>query len=193
MKIGLDLDGVIVDTENVFRVKAELYDLLELHKKGQVNNLLWAQKRYDWNEEETQIYIEKYILEAEREASFKAGVIQVVEMLRKDGHEIILITARGQHNEEERKIAEKQLREANLVLDKYYWGIQNKVAICEKEDIDVMIDDSYEICKNMEKNHIMTFYFRDVNREKLEQGEYLKEVNTWGEIYRYIYEREEAK
>ena len=29
MKIGLDIDGVIYNTENSFRYKAELYDLLE--------------------------------------------------------------------------------------------------------------------------------------------------------------------
>ena len=50
-----------------------------------------------------------------------------------------------------------------------------------------MIDDSPIHCKKLVENKIKTLYFRDVNREKLEENEYLKEVNHWGEIYRYIY------
>ena len=50
-----------------------------------------------------------------------------------------------------------------------------------------MIDDRATICKAISDNRIRALYFRDVNREKLEENEFLKEVNNWGEIYRYIY------
>ena len=32
MKIGIDLDGVVFDSEKEFRVYSELYDMLDLNK-----------------------------------------------------------------------------------------------------------------------------------------------------------------
>ena len=60
----------------------------------------------------------------------------------------------------------------------------------QKENIDFMIDDSYDVCKKLSENGIRTIYFRDKEMKKLEQNEYLKEVSNWGEIYRYIKEIE---
>ena len=50
-----------------------------------------------------------------------------------------------------------------------------------------MIDDKASICKQISENKIKSLYFRNVNREILQENDYLKEVNNWGEIYRYIY------
>ena len=38
LKIGIDLDGVVFDSERIFRVYAELYDILELHQNGIIDN-----------------------------------------------------------------------------------------------------------------------------------------------------------
>ena len=51
-----------------------------------------------------------------------------------------------------------------------------------------MIDDDWRIIKNLADNKIKTLYFRDTNLTKLEENDYIKEVNNWGEIYRYIKE-----
>ena len=34
MRIGIDLDGVVFDSEREFKVQAELYDILELNKNN---------------------------------------------------------------------------------------------------------------------------------------------------------------
>ena len=51
-----------------------------------------------------------------------------------------------------------------------------------------MIDDDWKIIKKLADNKVNTLYFRDTNLVKLEESEYIKEVNNWGEIYRYIKE-----
>ena len=38
MKIGVDLDGVIFDSEKEYRVYSELYDIIELKQNNKVNN-----------------------------------------------------------------------------------------------------------------------------------------------------------
>lgn len=66
--------------------------------------------------------------------------------------------------------------------------ITDKLDICKKENIDIMIDDDYKIIEQLSKNNIKTLYFRDVNLKKLPQNEYIYEVNNWGDVYRYFKE-----
>lgn len=188
MKIGIDVDGVILNTENTFRVKAELYDLLVLHKNGQVNNLPWAQLRYDWTEEENKQYMDTYLMQASKEAPFIPGAKEVISMLQKEGHELIIISARGGYIEEMIDVALEKFRQEELVFEQYCWKTEDKLLACKQAQIDVMIDDRGDICKEIAEAEIKTLYFRDVNRKKMEETPYLKEVNTWGEIYRKIYE-----
>ena len=94
----------------------------------------------------------------------------------------------GREREEMKIAAEEKLQKEGLKFDKYYWKIKDKVEIAKKENIDIMIDDTYQICKKMSENKIKTIYFRDKKMKKIEEGKYLKDVSNWGEIYRYIME-----
>lgn len=67
-----------------------------------------------------------------------------------------------------------------------YWKIEDKLEICQKENVDIMIDDDWKIIKKLADNKIKTLYFRDTNLVKLKENEYIKEVNNWGDIYRNI-------
>ena len=49
-----------------------------------------------------------------------------------------------------------------------------------------MIDDDWKIIKKLADNQVKTLCFRDTNLMKLEENDYIKEVNNWGDIYRYI-------
>ena len=52
LKIGIDLDGVVFDSEKLFRVYAELYDILELHQNGIIDNReVKFQDRYNWTKD----------------------------------------------------------------------------------------------------------------------------------------------
>ena len=188
MKIGIDIDGVIYNTENAIRCKAELYDLLELHKNGVVNKEGFLEaERYDWTEEEIKKYRETNFIAITQEAVLMPGAKEVLGLLKKDGHELVIITARGGMIKEMKDAAEQKLKEDGVEVDQYYWTIENKLEVCQKEHIDIMIDDRAQVCSEIANNKIRALYFRDVNRKKLPETEYLKEVNNWGEIYRYIY------
>ena len=52
----------------------------------------------------------------------------------------------------------------------------------------IQIDDDWRIIKRLADNQVKTLYFRDTNLMTLEENKYIKEVNNWGEIYRYIKE-----
>lgn len=191
MKIGVDIDGVILDYERVLKTYGDLYDFIELKKDGIVNrNEHYLRNRYNWTEEERMNFINKYFLDLSRQTPLIPGAKDVIKMLQKEGNELIIISARGGMIEEMKDVAMEKFKEENIVFNKYYWKQEEKLEAVQNEKIDIMIDDSYDVCKKLSENKIKTIYFRDKEMKKLEQNQYLKEVSNWGEIYRYIKEME---
>ena len=189
MKIGIDIDGVILDYERVLKTYGELYSYIELNKRKLINpNEQYLTDRYNWTEEECENFIDKYFVKLSKKAELIPGAKDVIEMLQKEGNQFIIITARGYEREEMKIAAEEKLKKEGLKFDKYYWKIKDKVEIAKKENIDIMIDDTYQICKKMSENKIKTIYLRDKKMKKIEDEKYIKEVSNWGEIYRYIME-----
>lgn len=192
MKIGIDLYGVVIDSETTFRTYEEIFDIDIL--KG--NNLINRkepkfQARYNWSSNQEKEFIEKYFLKVSRESGLMSGFIAIYDLLKKQGHEFVVITARGGYVKEMKDDAIRLLEENNIKFDKYYWNVEDKLEICKKEKVDIMIDDDWNIIKKIAENKIRTLYFRDTNLMILEENKYIKEVNNWGEIYRYIKENME--
>ena len=178
MKIGIDLDGVVIDSEKTLKTYTEIFDIDTL--KG--NNLINKEEPFFQKEE----FIKKYFLIASKESNLMSGFIAVYNLLKKQGHEFVVITARGGFVKEMKDDAIRLLKENKVEFDKYYWQVEDKLEICKKENIDIMIDDNYHIIKKLADNKIKTLYFRDTNLIKLKENEYITEVNNWGDIYRII-------
>lgn len=189
MKIGIDVDGVIVDSDEAIRVAAELYDLLELKGNGTINKeAMLAEDRFGWTEEERRYFLENRVYYASLTAPFMPGAIDILKMLINEGHELVLITARG--NIEPRLIQEinDRLQREKIEFSKKFFKVKNKVQVAVQEKLDIMIDDRWNISQEMSIEKIHALYFRNVNRLKIEENEFLHEVNNWGEIYRKIKE-----
>ena len=186
MKIGIDIDGVVLDFERLVRTYAELYDVIELNGNGLIaKDENRFQERYSWNEMELKRFKNKYFVSLSKEAKLMPGVKDVLKLLKKDGHELIIISARGNDYKEMKDVVEEIFNKENLTFDKYYWKQVEKVKVALSEKIDIMIDDSYEICQQMSDKKIKTLYFRDKNMKKI-QSDYVIDVSNWGEIYRII-------
>lgn len=163
MKIGIDLDGVVFDSEKDFRVYSELYDLLELKRNSKVNERELAfQKRFKWSEEEIADFFQKYHKEIVEESNYMPGAKNVLNMLKEDGHELIIITARGTVNKDVVEWTEKRFKNDNMnIFDKTYYNVVDKEEVCQKENIDVMIDDAISNCKKVSDSKIKTIYLKD--------------------------------
>lgn len=190
MKIGIDLDGVVFDSEKEFRVYSELYDLIDLRQNSKIdNNKLKFQDRFKWTQEETEGFLKKYHKQIIVESNFMPGVKKVLQLLKQDGHSLILITARGGMNKDMIKITEERLKKSGMdIFDKYYWATENKDEVCVKENVDIMIDDFKEKCESIANKKIKTIYLKDAPSYDLKENEYIKVLYNWGEIYRYIKE-----
>lgn len=192
MKIGIDLDGVVIDSETTFRTYEELYDM-EILKS---NNLVDReepkfQARYNWTKEQQKEFTKKYFLKVSKESGLMSGFIGAYNYLKSQEHQFIVITARGltpdgTFMKEMEEDAKRVLQENNIIFDKYYWGQGDKLEVCQKENIDIMIDDDWKIIEKLSNNNINTLYFRDTNLKILPDSNYITEVNNWGDICRYI-------
>ena len=192
MKIGIDLDGVVFDTEKEYRVYTELYDMLVLKQNSKIDNSeLRFQDRFKWTEENSSDFLTRYHEKITREANYMPGAKDVLQMLKQDGHKLIMITARGGMNKRMIEITKERLNQDNMeIFDKYYFDIREKQKICLEEKIDVMIDDYYRNCQSISDVGIKTIYLKDAPSRDLKENEYLKVLYNWGEIYRYIKEIE---
>ncbi len=189
MKIGIDLDGVVIDSETTFRTYEEIFDIDTLKENNLVNKEEPKfQERYNWTNEQEKEFIEKYFLTVSKESNLMSGFIGVYNLLKEQGHEFVVITARGGFVKEMKDDAIRLLEENNIKFDKYYWKVEDKLEICKNEKVDIMIDDDWKIIKKLADNKVKTLYFRDTNLTKLEENDYLKEVNNWGDVYRYLKE-----
>ena len=60
MKIGIDLDGVVLDSAKEFRIYSELFDIIDLKRNSKIDNgLLRYEDRFDWTQEETEQFLKK--------------------------------------------------------------------------------------------------------------------------------------
>lgn len=191
MKIGIDLDGVVIDSETTFRTYEEIFDIEFLNS----NNLIDKeepkfQSRYNWTEKQEKEFIKKYFLQVSKESNLMSGFKVVYNLLKQQGNEFIVITARGGFVKEMKDDAIRLLKENDIKFDKYYWRVKDKVEVCKNENVDFMIDDDWKIVKKLADNKIKTLYFRDTNLKVLDESKYLKEVNNWGDVYRFLKTKE---
>lgn len=148
MKIGIDIDGVILDYQRVLNTYGDLYDFIELKKDGIVSkNELYLRKKYNWTDEERMNFVNKYFLKLSKQTHLIPGAKDVINMLKNEENELIIISARGGMIEEMKDVAIEKFNEEGISFNKYYWKQDDKLEVAKNENIDVMIDDSYDVCK----------------------------------------------
>lgn len=188
MKIGIDIDGVILDFERTMNTYAELYDLLILGKSGVVNKDKFSYlEKYDWSIDEKKDFLKKYLVYATINSTpFIPLAKEMIEFFELEGYEYEFITARGSLVSETKEAIITLFNNNGIDITKIRFMVNDKVKTCINSNIDIMIDDNPDVCKSLRDNKIKTLYFRDKNSENLIEDDYLKEVNNVGEIIRYI-------
>ena len=161
MRLGIDLDGVVFDSEKDLRICCELYDMLELKRDSKIaEREIRFEDRFSWTKEEAMEFLKKYHPEIVENSNYMPGAKKILKMLKDEGHELVVVTARGGMDKKIIELTEKRLKNDNMnIFDKYCYASLDKVKTCKEENIDIMIDDSNENCKNTSENRIKTIYF----------------------------------
>ena len=189
VRIGIDVDGVILDYMNVVRAYAELYDYCDLHKNGiRDREALKVKQRYDWTPEELKHFADKYFVELTKVTPFNPLAIEIIKRLKDEGYELYIISNRGLIHGEACTVVKEMFEKSGLVFDGYFWETSDKTKVCLENDISIIIDDSPNVCEDAIKNGIVALYFREKNSKKLTEGLKLFDIDNWGEAYRCIKE-----
>lgn len=188
MRIGVDLDGVVYNSEDYFRAEGELLDI-KLNGKGVVDYEAFDLiKKFGWKDklnESLEREIKRLRTMIVKKAPFIPCSVKVLNMLKNDGHEIVIITNRGQGNPPEIPITKKRLKRDKIPYSKIIFCEKSKKDSCIENKIDVMIDDRHTLIKEICEVGIKGLYFRNPELPKINH-ENATEVHNWGEIYREI-------
>ena len=181
-KIALDLDGVIFDSENLYRVYTEIYDT-DNNKRDNIidNSQRIFQKRYNWSEEEFKKFYNDNAEKILKSANIMTGADIVLNKL-KDKFEFIVVTSR---NDFETEIAKEKFKELGLENIKVFNNEHHKINKLIDEKVDYMIDDDPEICIDVSDNNMRALYFKNNAANKVDKQNVVN-VNNWGEIYKYL-------
>ncbi len=169
MRIGIDIDETLTDTEKSFNNVIKKYNV-KFSKK-------YSEK---WNEDEKVYLLSNFIEEILSNAVLKEGSKKAIDLLNNMGHELIVITARNnEYSNNIEAITRNLIRENKLKFSAIYFNQKIKSDIAKKLNIDLMIDDSVEVYKNMKKENIDCILFGD-------------KIQNWSEVLEYIKGKEKS-
>ena len=92
MTIGIDLDGVLFDSESFYRSYAELFDI-KLNREGSHDESeLSIEQKYNWSAEEFQQFLDECMQHVTEDAPLKPYAKEVINLLKSRGHRLVIIT-----------------------------------------------------------------------------------------------------
>ena len=187
MKIGIDIDNVLSNFNEIL-----LNDYLEhdktLNNNGIIHKGEYIRRMFDWDTSYEQNYYRNNI---ERLASLLTPIknsSRYINKLKEDGNEIYIISGRdnGEYSNPY-DMTINWLKKYNIPYDKLIltnaYKHQEKAEVCKELGIDIMIDDSINVCKKCSDNNIECILFgTPYNKEEKR----FNRINSWEEIYNYV-------
>ena len=143
MRIGIDIDGVIANTQPLIERYAVRYNDevvrrgLQLHPHKGV-----TYEMFDWTEEENRDFCLNYLEEAVLQADLRPLALETIRDLHDAGHFIAIISSRAQPVfRTPYESTEKWLRDKGVPYDKLLVGTEEKKGPCLENKLDVLIED----------------------------------------------------
>ena len=193
MKIGIDIDDTISASFEELFIRSQNFDIEVVGEEGnpsnygKIDNHNYIETMYPhWSQEQIKTFWKKYFMDVLTNANVKKECAQVIEKLKKEENEIILITSRYEIVEGKKMVenATKQWLETHHILyDKLIMNSQDKSKVAVEENIDLLIDDSIVLCLSVAKKNIKTFLYTTVCNQGCEVLN-LERVYSWPQIYK---------
>ena len=195
MRIGIDIDDTITNSSDIFVEYAKQYNK-EKNIQHKINiNLLDVKESYGWEKENLNEFLHKYLEVALNNIDSKSDSIEIINKLKKEGHEIYFITARSEREIEGGmfELTENWLNKHGFNYDLLVINSKEKVKDCIKYGIDIFIDDSYRNCKLIKDGIGIPVLLFTTRYNIKEKDESLIRVSNWYEIYNYLKSIQEEK
>lgn len=182
MRIGIDIDDTIMDTfDYMVPFVAEYFGLDpdEMRK----NDISYSTLPDGLREREFE-FGRKYYDKVVPDTPVKTGAAEHIKKLHDAGHFICIITARDERLYSDAfKTTSEQLKKSGIVYDKLVCAY-DKADVCERECIDIFIDDSLKNCENVAAKGIRAVLFRGKGNAGAQTD--IPAFATWKDLYGYL-------
>lgn len=179
MNIAIDFDGVLFDTESMFRALSQVYNL-KIGGKIVDSEKLRFQDRYDWTLEQCKRFMSECMLDIHKNAPVMPYAKNVIQALSKY-HKVYAITSRGLAVDGEIEITNQRLKDEGIEFEQVVYNVSNKFEACKQLNIDLMIEDWEGHVINLASNGIKCLFYRD-NILSNCTHENVISVRDWGDI-----------
>ena len=195
MRIGIDIDNTLTEVQEELN-KAAFEYAISLGKKIDnydnpmediKNNGDTYRKKFQFEYEELKYFLKNIQENITNNATPREKAKEVIDKLKKEGHEIYIITARdSEFHDDPYKLSKDWLDKNEIYYDKLIVNAREKSSVCKNEKIDLFIDDQLNNCLSVQNVGIQTIMITN----KIYNYDKIKQLKNWNEIYNYINEME---
>ena len=193
MKIGIDIDDTTFLTVKSMLKYADIFEEeisgepTNRDSFGLIKNRYYLKALYGWDEKTKFAFFDKYYKNVLEECTMLSNADKTIQKLKEEGNTIHFITARLMNIKDcdTETITKKSLDNFNIPYDSLNLHISDKLTFCKEHEIDVLIEDSYETCRELADNGIKSILMTTKMNSDIEDKEIVR-VNNWDEIYEKI-------
>lgn len=187
MRIGIDIDGVLVDVERFMSDYGTKY-CIENNLPIEIGEIYYdAAKTFNWTEEQDIKFWNKYMVYYATKYKAREFASEIIKKLKEEGHEIYIVTARNEYGligndyGKMKQFVSKWLEDNEIYYDKIIYTEGSKLPYCVGNYIEVMIEDAPENVEDISSKIPVLCYDCKYN-EKIE-GKNITRVYSWYDIY----------
>lgn len=185
MRIGIDIDDTMTFIKDDLEKAAILYDKLLGNSGEFLNNEYYLGKRFNWNKKEYSYFMGSIRKQVVSNAKLRPGLIECLKDFINNGIEIIIITARNNtYYKDASNMTLNWLKKKKIPYSKLIMNAQNKDQICQKEKIDIFLDDDINNCLKTNEIGIKTFIMDNLDNH-LDNKEIIR-VKDFNEFNKYV-------
>ena len=189
MRIGIDIDGVLTD-EHRFIIDNGTKYFSDRNIQYKVHTDIYdSEKVFEVTNEQYSEFWKNYLFDYSKNTLIRPFASQIINKLKKENNEIYIITARyfttyeNENKERMQNIVKEWLDKNNVVYDEIIFS-ENKVDVCNKLNIHVMIEDKPENILSI-SNEIPVICYDHPYNEKLRNNNIIR-CYSWYDIYEKI-------
>lgn len=191
MKIGIDIDNNLTKVQEKLNKAAFDYANslgknikdCNISTKDINNDGDTYRKKFKFNNEELKYFLKEIQENITNNASPRENAKEVIDKLKNDGHQIYIITARDSEFHDDPYMYSKNWLDKNKIYyDKLIVNARNKKDVCEKEEIDLFIDDQPNNCLQILNAGIKAIMITD-NDDNFDG---IINLKNWNDIYNFI-------
>jgi uncharacterized HAD superfamily protein len=193
MKICLDLDDTIANTQEKILEFAIKYDREYLKRPGIINreidcdDYFYFARLLGWNSEDTKGFFDKYYLEFLPVISPNKNVQSAIMQLKEMGHSIHILSARKEIGEGRiYKITIEWLESNEIYYDNLTINRRNKLNTIIENNYDIFVDDGFKNCLEIvSKVKIPVFMIKTLYNKNLKDDSIIV-IEDLYELVQYI-------